>query len=104
MSQIFVNQTVRWEFTVTDQDDAIVDLSTALSYDLTFRSDDDASFVRSPSFITDGINGQITYTSPVNELSLQGKWKIQCLVIDAGGEEYPADIVGFSVKPRLVPA
>ena len=104
MSQIFVNQTVRWEFTVTDQDDAIVDLSTAASNDLIFRKEDGSSFARSPTFITDGVDGQITYTSPINELDLQGKWKIQVLVIDAGGEEYPADIVAFSVQPRLVPA
>ena len=105
MSDIFIGQTLRLEFTVTDQDDAIVDLSTAASYDLTFeRPGGQLGFIRSPAFITDGTDGQIFYVTPLDELDVQGAWKVQGLVVDAGGEEYPTDIVGFLVKPKIIRA
>ena len=103
MSDIFIGQTVRFEFTVTDQDDAIVDLSTAASYDLTFeRPGGQTAFVRTPAFITDGVDGGIFYVTPIGELDIDGAWKVQGLVVDAGGEEYPTDIVKFSVKPKII--
>ena len=103
MSTIFVGQTVRFEFTVTDQDDAIVDLSTAASYDLTFeRPGGQSAFVRTPAFITDGTDGQIFYVTPLDELDIDGGWKVQGNVVDAGGEEYPTDIERFSVATKII--
>ena len=103
MSDIFIGQTIRFEFTVTDQDNAIVDLSTAASYDLTFeRPGGNSYFVRTPAFITDGTDGQIFYVAPVDELDIDGAWKTQVHIVDTGNEEYPTDIVRFSVKPKII--
>ena len=103
MSTIYVGQTLRFEFTVTDQDDAIVDLSTVVSYDITFeRPGGQTAFVRTPTFITNGVDGGIFYVTPIGELDIDGSWKVQGLIVDAGGEEYPFDTQRFSVEPKII--
>ena len=105
MSTIYVGQTLRFEFTVTDQDDAIVDLSTVASYDITFeRPGGQSYFVRTPAFITDGTDGGLFYVAPNDELDIDGSWKVQGLVVDVGGEEYPFDTQRFTVAPKIIRA
>lgn len=99
MSDIFKNQTLKFEFTVTDQDDVVVDISTA-TLTVDFKKPGGTLFTRVATLTSGGLDGKMEYTSPVDELDEINDWKIQGLAV-IGAEEYPTTIEKFKVSERL---
>jgi hypothetical protein len=100
MSDIFKAQTLKLEFTIVDQDGVVVDLSAVTSYDLEFRKPDGVCVTKTPSFVTDGTDGKIQYTTLTTDLDQAGSWSVQSIVID-GANDYPTETVSFVVQDRL---
>jgi len=96
----FVGQTLRVEFTVVDQDNAIVDLSTADTISLIFKKPNGSKDTKVASMVTDGTDGKMEYTTAVTDLDAAGLWKIQGLVTEAGGV-YPTCIEELQVAARV---
>ena len=101
MSDIFVGQTLKLQFTIVDQDGNVVDLTNVITKDLCFVKPDKTIISRPTTFTTDGSDGVIEYTTVSADLDLAGSWKVQAKIIDAGNEDYPSEIVEFSVLNRV---
>ena len=101
MSDIFISQTLKFQFTIVDQDGAVVPLQTVTTKDLCFIKPDKTIISKSATFTGDGSDGVIEYTTATTDLDAAGKWKVQAKIIDAGGEDYPSEIVEFQVINRI---
>ena len=96
---------VIFRLTVQDCDsngDAVaVDISSQTSMFFYFRSPQtDTVLTRTPSFTTDGTNGQIEYTSQAGDLDEDGRWALQARVIIAAGD-FRTSIVQFPVEANI---
>lgn len=97
MSEVFVGQSLEVEFTVTDQDGAVVDISGATALVARFCLPDKTSFDRTATLKTDGTDGKATYTTSTIDLSIAGEWKVQLLVTE-GASFYPTTVVVLIVR------
>lgn len=96
MSDIFVGQTIRFEFTITDEEGGVVDISSAV-LDVSFSQPSKVCFNRTPILVTDGLDGKMEYTTLVTDLTTSGDWKVQP-VITIGAQIYPSSIEEFIVR------
>jgi hypothetical protein len=86
--------------TVKDEDEAIVDVSTATTKQIIFKKSDGSVVTKTASFVTDGTDGQIKYVSVADDLDVAGLWYLQAF-IDFGSTEWKSDIRKFKVYPNL---
>jgi len=98
--EIHVGTIVTFEITVKDQDDTVIDISTATSKQLIFRKPDKTKLTKDVIFVTDGTDGKIQYTTSTTDLSQAGKWELQGYIVLAFGGPY-SSIIGFDVKANL---
>lgn len=78
----------------------IVDVSTAVSQELTFLKPDGTKITVNTSFLTDGTDGVIQYLTEINDLDQDGTWKLQAHIVLPTGEWY-TDIESFKVYQNL---
>jgi hypothetical protein len=83
--------------TVKDQDGAIVPLDTAVVKKIRFRRPNGTVFERAAGFVTNGADGQISYTSVAADLDTKGDWRLQGYVEVFGGKWW-TDEHTFAVK------
>lgn len=77
MSDIFVNDIgTTIKFTVM-QDGSAIDVSTATVKKVKFQRKDKTTFSRDVSFVTDGTDGLVSYTTVNGDLDQAGKWTAQ---------------------------
>lgn len=86
--------------TIKDENDAVVDVSTAITKNLIFKKPDGTIETRAASFVTDGTDGQIKYITVSGDLDTHGAWSLQAFV-DFGSTEWYSDISKFKVYPNL---
>lgn len=93
------------EFRVTITDDEVpeiaLDLSTATLLEFCFGKPDGTVITRTPAFVTDGTDGQLTYTTQSGDLDQSGPWQLQVHYVLAGGADRRADVLRFSVKENV---
>ena len=78
----------------------IVDVSSQTTMNIVFTKPDGQKVVKAASFLTNGVDGIIKYTTLANDIDQVGKWKIQAhIVIDDG--TFFSDITEFRVDPNL---
>ena len=99
MSDIFIAQIVTQIFPVTDQDGAVVDISSA-TISIVYVRPNKTTFTKTASLTGDGTDGEMEYTTDSSDLDEEGKWFAQGIVVIAG-KEYPTTIVNFAVSKRL---
>jgi len=74
------------KFLATVQDnDAVVDISGAISKQLLFQKPDGTNITQTALFDTNGTDGKIYYTTASGDLNVIGRWSIQSKIVLAGG-------------------
>lgn len=73
------------EMTVTNQDDAVVDLSTATTKQIILKKPDGTKLTKTASFVTDGTDGKLSYTTASGDIDQSGPWQLQAYVVLSGG-------------------
>ncbi len=71
--------------TIYDEDDTIMDISTATTKEFIFRKPDGTSITRTASFFTSGSDGIIIYTLINGDIDQAGRWEIEAYVVLPGG-------------------
>ena len=79
---------------------AIVDVSAATTKEIKLKGPTGVTKVKTASFLTDGIDGVITYNTVANDLDEIGLWEIQSRVVVAGGD-FHSDVGRFEVHANL---
>lgn len=100
-SDIFVGDTVQFNVTIKDQNDAIVDVSTATTIKFLFEGPDKSSSSKDGSFYTNGSDGIVKYTASTSDISSAGYWKYQVHIVLSNGNAYHSTIGRFRVWPTL---
>lgn len=91
---------VAFRVTVKNQDDEVVDLSSASSLQINFKQPDGTLLEKTATLYTDGTDGIMQYVSVSGFLNQAGKWQIQGFVEVSGGSWY-TDITTFNVSSNL---
>ena len=89
-----------FRFTIQDQDCDIVNLVTQTELLVFFKRPDGQSLQRSAALVTDGTDGQISYTTVAGDLSLEGRWSVQARVAIATGT-FHSTVEHFEVRRNL---
>lgn len=101
-----INTTIQKDDIGTDFDitfleaGSAVDISGATTKQLIFRAPDAVTSAKAGTFITDGTNGQLRYTTIADDIDEAGHWHIQGKIINASGTFY-SSIEDFYVLPNL---
>ena len=78
MAKIYVNTIgLVFRFQIVDQDDAIVNISSATTKTLKLQKPNGTVVTKITSFVTDGTDGLLQYTTIANDLDTAGLWKRQ---------------------------
>ena len=89
-----------FEYTIYDGS-TIVDVSTTSSKLLKFFKPDKSIVSKTASFVTDGTDGKIKYTTVSGDLDQAGPWKVQAVLTFSGGEVWSSDIDKVTIHPNL---
>ena len=87
-------------FTVKDQNDAIVDISSASNLDMIFRKPDGSAVVKDAVLTGDGTDGKMEYVTVADDLNIPKEWQRQGLVV-IGIYTWKTDIIKFMVYDNL---
>jgi hypothetical protein len=88
-------------FTATIQDNgSVVDISTATTKQFIFKKPDGTVLTKSALFVTDGSDGQLTYSTVSGDLDMVGFWKLQAYVVTNAGQ-WRTDFYKFHVFDNL---
>lgn len=79
---------------------SVVDISSATVKYLTLKKPDGTSLQKDTSFVTDGTDGKMSYTTVSGDLSVCGSWKMQGN-IEISGNQFKTDIKTFKVYRNL---
>ena len=83
--------------TIYKYDNTILDLTNSLTRQIIFIKPDTSRVTTTGSFVTDGSDGKITYTSASGLLDTAGDWKIQGRIVFANGT-WSTEVQGFVVE------
>ena len=86
--------------TILDEDDAIVDLSSASPMSITFLDSESGRFVRTVGLYTDGTDGKTTYTKTALDTFAVGSVEYQ-VNITTGSSVYWSTINRFNVTRAI---
>lgn len=78
----------------------VLDISAASTMELSFKKPSGVVDIHSAVFVTDGTDGQISYTIQSGDLDEVGEWKIQARLVFAGGT-WRSDVGSFRVYSNL---
>lgn len=90
-----------FKITVKDEDEAVIDISTATLKQIWFQKADGTVVTKTASFVTDGTDGQMQYVTEDDDLDQTGKWKIQGYIEIGASRKVHTDISEFKVWPNL---
>ena len=110
MSTIGVDQTIMVEDNVGDvvrvtiydpATDAALDISTATTMELRLRKPDGTTATWSASFVFDGTDGRIYYTTVAGDLDQTGLWYMEARIVADGGDWRTKTQTQFRVRGKL---
>jgi len=88
-------------FTITIKDGAsIVDVSSATTQQLIFKKPSGTTSTKTTSFVTDGSDGKIKYTTVADDIDEIGLWKLQSYIVMPSGS-WKTDVGSFNVYANL---
>ncbi|HMU74537.1 MAG TPA: hypothetical protein PKD69_02095 [Elusimicrobiota bacterium] len=88
-------------FTVTVKEGSVVvDLSSSTAKQIKFRKRSGSILTKTASFVTDGTDGKIKYTTIAGDLDESGPWSIQA-VLTFGTNVWSTDIKPFTVHHNV---
>ena len=82
-SDLFVGNKTMFRYTLNDQDGAVVDVSSASTKQITFRSPHGTTYTYNASFYTDGSDGIVQYRFTIP--SPAGIWKASVYIAGVSG-------------------
>ena len=88
-----------FQFTIKDSD-VVVNLSSATTKQIIFTKPDGTKLTKTASFLTDGTDGIIYYTTISGDLDTCGVWQSQASLVFASSA-YKTDIIKFQVHRNL---
>jgi len=101
MNEIHVND-IGTVFTITIREGtAPVDISTATTKNIIFKRQDQSINTVAGSFVTDGSDGQITYSTVSGDLSVSGEYCIQAKIVMPAGT-WNSEVDHFDVYKNLI--
>jgi len=89
-----------FEVTVKDQDDVVVDLSSATAKEILLQKPDKTVLTKTASFKTDGEDGVIQYALAAGDIDANGLWSLQAHVVLPAGEWW-SSVVIFDVVANV---
>lgn len=89
-----------FRLTVKDQDEVVVDVSTASTKQIIFTDPSGTTTAKTATFTTDGTDGKIQYQTVANDLDEAGQWQIQGYVVISSGS-WKTNILRFDVLANL---
>lgn len=85
------------QFIITvKEDDSIVDISSASSIIIYLKKPNGVSYEKYGSFVTDGTDGKLFYTSVYGDFDAPGLYKLQAK-LTMGGSTYHSNLETFKV-------
>jgi hypothetical protein len=87
--------------TVRDQDEAIVDLTTATTAQIILRPPQGFALTKTATVVSPATDGKVRYVTEAGVLGAPGKWKAQAFVALSGGAEYYSTTIDFTVGANL---
>ena len=92
---------VNTQLTVTVKDGtSTVNISSATAKYLVLKKPDGTTLQKNTSFVTDGTDGQMQYTTVSGDITSCGTWKMQGNV-ELGGGKFRTDIISFKVLRNI---
>lgn len=82
------------------EDESVVDISGATLKELIFKGPAGSALIKAASFVTDGVDGGLGYTTLATDFSVAGRWQVQAHVTLVNGE-WHSGIIGFMVEVNL---
>jgi len=79
---------------------AVIDISTATTKNIIFKSPSGTSATKAGAFVTDGTDGMLDYTTEADFLTEAGTWSVQGHVV-IGSQNFKSDISTFNVVDNL---
>ena len=89
--------------TIVDENDAVLDISTATTKQLKFEKGTSRTVVTQTAvFTTDGTDGKVEYVTVADDLDELGLWYVQPHIILAAGDDFHGAVGSFTVSDVLV--
>ena len=88
------------EFTITDQDGVVVDVSSASTKQIFLRSPYGKILTKTAAFTTTGGDGKIKYVTISGDIDAPGEWKAQAYVVTSAGS-WKTDSTTFTVYANI---
>ena len=92
-----------FRLTITDTDDAAVDVSSATVKFIYFKKPDGTKAKKTAVFYTDGSDGIIQYVGVSGDIDQAGEWQVQGYVETSDGKFF-SEIADFTVRATLYTA
>lgn len=89
-----------FQFTFKDNGTAI-DISTLTTREIIFKKPDKTKLVKTPSLVTDGTDGLVTYTIASGDINQIGMWSAQGRLALSNTQNWYSDVVQFKVFPNI---
>ena len=100
--EIHINDTgTLFKMTVTDSNNAAVNIATALATQFTFYKPDSTKLIVAAGFGSDGSDGVIQYATASGDINMKGVWKLQGYVKTDSNSWWYTDIQTFKVFDNL---
>jgi hypothetical protein len=87
--------------TIKDQDNVIVDVSSATTIQIILRTPKGEFVTKTASNTTDGTDGQIQYTTLDGDIDEVGTWGFQARVVLSATQDFKSSIHQFEVVSNL---
>ena len=101
MPEIYVNDWgTKFQVTLVDQNDAVIDISAATTSELRFRKPDGALETKPATQPGGGTDGVLEYETVNGDLDTAGRWTIQAHVVLPTGD-WSSSIGEFHVRENV---
>jgi hypothetical protein len=90
-----------FELTIVDQDEAVVDISSATTKEIVFLKSDGTTLTKTASLVNTGTDGKMKYASIAGDLDVVGNWSAQG-VVTIGTGTWHSEELQFIVHRNLV--
>lgn len=89
--------------TITDQDGAVLDISTASTKEIKIQKVDNSGLTKTKTadFVSDGTNGQIKFVTEETDFSSSGEWVVQGRIVLPGEGTWNTSKESFYVASNI---
>lgn len=102
MDKVFQENAIGVEFIlVIKKNRATQDISSATIKQIIFGKPDGTLSTKTANFVTNGVDGKLSYITIDGDLTPVGSWKMQANLELSGGFKGKTTIVYFSVSPNI---